>query len=203
MSAQESLSPALQPPHGLVLPGPVWGLDPSTLRLSAGTVVPWDPDGEGNRLFWRTCSYSTSGTMEKRLALALGSLLRFFTQLRDEYGRPAAIYLEEPFGGSDKPGKGGRIIKPHPHAFYFVAVVRCALGHVFAEVPVEMIGPPSWKKLALGTGHGFADKAEIMRWARSLGYDGMLEDEADAIGIATAGAVKYVQESTTNPEESA
>jgi hypothetical protein len=37
----EALSPSLRPPHGLSLPGPVWGLDPSTLRLSAAVVRPW------------------------------------------------------------------------------------------------------------------------------------------------------------------
>jgi hypothetical protein len=189
VNAQEVLSPSLRPPHGLLLPGPVWGLDPSTLRLAAGVVAPWDPLGEGNRTFWRTCSYSTAGGMERKLASALRELLPFFTDLRNAYGQPIAIYLEEPFGGSDKPGKGGKIIKPHPHSFYFVAVVLCALGHIFADVPVTMIGPPSWKAKALGEGHGFAKKPEILAWAQSIGYTGLIEDEADALGIATAGAV--------------
>jgi hypothetical protein len=28
-----------------------------------------------------------------------------------------------------------------------------------------------------------------MAWAHSVGYEGNLEDEADALGVATAGAV--------------
>jgi hypothetical protein len=200
MTDQPTLSTSLQPPHGLTLPGPVWGLDPSTHRLAAAVCVPTPPTNPIHELgvHWATCSYSKSGSMEARLARALGDLLRFFTDFRNSYGgRPAAIYLEEPFGGSEKfnpKTKKKEIVKPHPHAFYFVGVVRCALGHVFSDVPVEMIGPPAWKKEALGTGHGFADKAEIMRWAREVcGYTGMLEDEADALGIMAAGAVKEAQ----------
>lgn len=179
---QTALSPSLRPPHGLSLPGPVWGLDPSTLRLSAAVVAP-----EG--IWWATCSYSQAGTMERRLAAGLGELLRFLADLRDRHGAPHGVYLEEPFGGSDKPGAGGRIIKPHPHAFYFVGLVRCALGHLFAQPEVQMISPSTWKAKALGSGHGFAKKPEIMQWAREVGYTGSSEDEADALGIATAGAV--------------
>jgi hypothetical protein len=140
-------------------------------------------------VFRATCSYSQAGSMERRLAAGLGELLRFLADLRDRHGAPAGIYLEEPFGGSDKPGPGGRIIKPHPHAFYFVGLVRCALGHLFAQPEVQMIGPPAWKAKALGAGHGHAKKPEIMQWAREVGYTGSSEDEADALGIATAGAV--------------
>jgi hypothetical protein len=199
---QTALSPSLRPPHGLSLPGPVWGLDPSTLRLSAAVVrpgefVPLSASAEsdprcgapGVGVFWATCSYSQAGSMERRLAAGLGELLRFLADLRNRRGAPAGIYLEEPFGGSDKPGPGGRIIKPHPHAFYFVGLVRCALGHLFAQPEVQMISPSTWKARALGTGHGFAKKPEIMQWAHEIGYTGNSEDEADALGIATAGAV--------------
>jgi hypothetical protein len=188
MSAQEALSASLRPPHGLSLPGPVWGLDPSTHRLSAGIVCM-----PGDTFHWQTCSYSQAGTMEARLARGLGDLLRFFVQLRDECGgRPHGIFLEEPFGGMERfnpATKKKELVKPHPNAFYFVGLVRCALGHLFAEPEVQLIGPPSWKSKALGEGHGFAKKPEIMQWAQEIGYTGMLEDEADAIGIATAGAV--------------
>lgn len=214
MTEQAALSPALQPPHGLILSGPVWGLDPSTQRLAAAVLHPrfrpvpqppaafgpgdWIPvDAEfGKEAYvavdWRTQSYSQSGTMEARLARGLGELLRFFTKLRDDYGAPHGIYLEEPFGGMEKfnpKTKKKELVKPHPNAFYFVGLVRCALGHLFAEPEVQLIGPPAWKAKALGTGHGFAEKPEIMRWAQAVGYTGALEDEADAIGIATAGAV--------------
>lgn len=186
-AAQEALSPSLQPPHGLTLPGPVWGLDPSTVRLSVGIVDAHGP--EDLLLLWHTVSYSTAGGMDRRLAAALGELLRELTELRNRYGKPMAVFLEEPFGGSDNPGKGGKIIKPHPHSFYFVAVVLCALGHLFSDVPVTMIAPTTWKAKAMGQGHGHAKKPEIMEWAHAVGYTGALEDEADAIGIATAGAV--------------
>lgn len=197
MTPQPSLSASLQPPYGLQLPGGVWGLDPSTHRLSVGAVIP-NPDWAANlphQVRWGTCSYSTSGSMDKRLARALGDLLRFFTDCRNKWERPAAIYLEEPFGGSDTPSKkGGKIIKPHPHSFYFVAVVLCALGHVFSDVEVNMIAPTTWKAAGLGKGNGFADKETIMAWARDVcGYDGRIEDEADALGIMAAGAVKEAQ----------
>ena len=190
MSEQAALSAALQPPHGLILPGPAWGLDPSTLRLAAGICLPPDHTFNGLPFAWRTQSYSKFGHEQSQLAGALGDLLRFFTKLRDDYGMPAAIYLEQPFAGSDKPNpKTGKVHRPPVVSYYYVALVLCALGHLFAEPEVQMIGATSWKARALGTGHGFADKDEIMRWAQSIGYTGKLQDEADAIGIATAGAV--------------
>src|SRR3954462_10405486 len=97
MTTQTALSPSLQPPHGLELPGPVWGLDPSTLRLAACVLhrcyrpLPAAPPGfsggtlrEGEAEFgkeafvavdWHTSSYSTVGGMERRLAGALRVLL--------------------------------------------------------------------------------------------------------------------------------
>jgi hypothetical protein len=189
MNEQSTLSPALAPPHSLNLPGAVWGMDPSTKRLSVAAVLPWDPAGEGNRLAIETFSYSQAGAMQHRLAAALRTLLHGITDLRRRTGDPVAIYLEEPFGGSDKPGPGGKIIKPHPNSFYFLGVVLNALGHCFAEVPVTLLAPTTWKAKAIGQGHGFAKKPEIMAWAHSVGYEGNLEDEADALGVATAGAV--------------
>lgn len=190
MTHQDALSPALTPPHGLELPGPVWGLDPSTHRLAAAVV---DAHAPGEVVVgWHTYSYSQAGAMQNRLAAALKVLLRELTELRNQYGTPIAVYLEEPFGGMERFNpvtKKKELVKPHPNAFYFVGVVLTALGHLFADVPVYLIGPPSWKKQALGEGHGFAKKPEIMEWARGVGYTGSLEDEADAIGIATAGGV--------------
>lgn len=188
MSAQPTLSPSLQPPHGLELPGPVWGLDPSTLRLAVGVV---NAHGPGElQLGFHTTSYSTAGGMDRKLAAALRSLLHDLTDVRNLYGRPMAVYLEQPFAGGDKPDKKtGKILRPHPHSYYFVAVVLCALGHLFTDVPVEMIDPGTWKAKAMGAGKGHAQKPEIMAWAQSIGYTGTLQDEADAIGIATAGAV--------------
>ena len=193
MSEQAALSASLQPPHGLILPGPVWGLDPSTVRLSACVLHPRlrPPDEEPHvAVVWRTQSYSRAGAEQSQLARGLGDLLRFFTKLRDEFGRPAAIYLEQPFAGSDKPNpKTGKVHRPPVVSYYYVALVLCALGHLFAEPEVQMVGATTWKSKALGTGHGFADKPEVMRWAQGVGYTGNLQDEADAIGIATAGAV--------------
>lgn len=185
---QQALSPTLLPPYGLELPGVVWGLDPSTLRLSAGVIVP-EPS-TGAYVHWQTCSYSQAGGMERRLASALGSLLPFLTDLRNECGTPMAVYLEQPFAGGDKPDKKtGKVLRPHPHSYYFVGVVLCALGHLFADVPVTMIDPATWKAQAMGKGRGHAKKEEILAWAQGVGYTGLLQDEADAIAIATAGAV--------------
>lgn len=189
MTTQDALSAALQPPHGLILPGPVWGLDPSTLRLSACVLQARDGFPLG-QFAWHTQSYSRAGAEQTQLARGLGELLRFFAKLRDDYGRPHGIYLEQPFAGSDKPNpKTGKVHRPPVVSYYYVALVLCALGHLFAEPEVQMIGPSTWKSKAMGTGQGFADKHEIFRWAQSVGYTGALQDEADAIGIATAGAV--------------
>jgi hypothetical protein len=210
MNEQSTLSPSLAPPHSLNLPGPVWGMDPSTKRLSVAVLAPrfrpvfeppptYKPNTEiptpdvGKEAFVavdiETFSYSQAGAMQHRLAAALRTLLHGITDLRRRTGDPVAIYLEEPFGGSDKPGPGGKIIKPHPNSFYFLGVVLNALGHCFAEVPVTLLAPTTWKAKAIGQGHGFAKKPEIMAWAHSIGYEGNLEDEADALGVATAGAV--------------
>ena len=88
--------------------------------------------------------------------------------------------LEQPFA------KGRNV---HPSSQQMVGVVLAALGNALGTVRLGLIAPATWKKWALGEGHGFAEKDEIMEWARLQGYDRDFPDEADALGIATAGGV--------------
>jgi hypothetical protein len=190
MTTQDALSAALQPPHGLILPGPVWGLDPSTLRLSACVLAPLRLDPPV-AVRWQTQSYSRAGAEQTQLARGLGDLLRFFTGCATRTARPHAIYLEQPFAGSDKPNPTHRQGAPAARGL----VLLRGASAVRARPPVRRARGADdrrrrrGKRKRWGPATASPTRHEIFRWAQSVGYTGSLQDEADAIGIATAGAV--------------
>jgi hypothetical protein len=94
---------------------------------------------------------------------------------------PFFVWVEAPTGP-----------KISPPLLYAVGAVMAglywALEHCFPyPVEVRTISVGEWKKGSVG--HGNASKAQVLAWARGQGYEGDSEDEADAWGVAHAGAV--------------
>lgn len=161
------------PPRSVELDDFVWGIDPSTLRVACA-VVRRGLEG------WDTLSLP-KGDLVPRLAGSHSVLARWFVELAERWP-PAVVWIEEPFGH-------GRA-KVHPNSERTFGVVLAALSFgVGRGTPVEFVSPSSWKAGAMGKGNGFATKDRVMSWARAGGYSGALEDEADAVGIATHGAL--------------
>jgi hypothetical protein len=203
--AQLPLGAGLQPPRSLTaLDGPVWGVDPSTLRMSFGAVIPEYalavPPHEPARVMttappeirWATVSLPRKvEPISAWLGLSFEWIrIEIFERAR-EWGEPALVLVEEPFGGGGKPGqKKARTV--HPTSNRMLGVLLAALGSAFGHrVRVELVHPNSWKLAAMGKGRGSAKPPEYLEWAREVaGYSGELEDEAAAIGIATAAGVR-------------
>lgn len=170
------------PPRSLRLTEPVWGVDPSTLRHSFGMLLP----GEVPRVLWDTISLPlkrhAAGPADW-YAAQFRTVHPFVKRLLEEHGTPAAVWVEEPFAH----GKS----KVHPSSNRTLGVLLAALGFCLGAAPVELVGPMTWKALALGQGWGHASPVQYLRWAHEhAGYTGILEDEAAGIAIATAAGVK-------------
>lgn len=152
---------------------PVWGIDPSTVRMSVGILL---PDGTARA---ETLSLP-SGTDTHRFSRAYEELYPFLSGLA-RVRPPRAVSVEQPFA------KGRNV---PPVSQQMVGVLMAAVGAVLPATPIDLISPPSWKARALGKGHGMAKPPEYLAWAQQeLGYAGSLEDEAAALGIAVARAV--------------
>lgn len=165
MLRQQSLEP--RPAKRWARGAECWGgVDPSTKRVSFATVGPG-----GFRVATR--SFNTGlkdGERWEHIRSETAGLVEGL--LRDGWTPPAYVLVEEP---------GGKNV--HPSSYYAIGAITAAL-HSVTGVVVELIPPSSWK--LAGLGYGSADKQQIMRWARSVGYEGALEDESDALGIAVA-----------------
>lgn len=181
--AQLALDGALVPPRSLIgLRDAVWGIDPSSLRISLAVV---EAGAKEVHVDTRSLPKSTMG-LSRWYAEAHAVLLPWLVDMAERHP-PALVLLEEPFSH----GK----THVHPTSNRMLGVLLAALGRALGSPVelVELIGPQSWKAQALGAGHGHAQKPEIMEWAWSAaGYRGCLQDEADAIGIATAAAIRQV-----------
>lgn len=153
----------------------VWGVDPSTLRVAVAAVRPWK-EGQAP-VTWATLSLQQLDRGARRLRMAHDELASWFAHWVECYP-PGFVLVEQPFGRN-----------VHPQSYFMVGVVLAALASV-VNCPVDVCSPPEWKKLGLGAGRGGAEKFEILDWARDAGYTGSLQDEADAVGIATAAGVR-------------
>lgn len=177
----DSLTGFEVPPRSLDVRETVWGVDPSSKYIAVAVLQPAEP-GDLN-LKWGTIALSQSPHRAGRFSDALAQQLEFFDHIRSIAGGydPDVIYIEEPFVPRDR-----REVPTHLLAY---GVTLAALGRIVGQPRIVEIGPASWKAKSMGQGHGHAEKPEIMRWAQSIGYTGLIQDEADAIAIATAGAV--------------
>jgi Holliday junction resolvasome RuvABC endonuclease subunit len=153
---------------------PVWGIDPSTKRVSVGLVLP------GHQIRVHTLSMPT-GHFARRLAHGHAALCDWLPRLINHYGAPASILIEEPFGGVGQN-------QVHPSSNRSLGVLLAALSWALPHTDLDLIGPGTWK--ARSVGHGRASKDDVMSWAiAACGYAGSLQDEADALGIAWAAAL--------------
>ena len=152
---------------------PVWGIDPSTKRISVGLVLP------EHQVRVHTLSLPT-GNLAYRLAGMHSALMDWLPRLTRHYGMPAAVLVEEPMGAS--------MSRVHPNSQRAVGVLLAALGGTLA-CPIDLCVPGTWK--ANSVGHGRASKEDVARWAvTTCGYTGTLQDEMDALGIAWCVALR-------------
>lgn len=146
----------------------VWGVDPSSVRVA----VAW-ADQAGADVETKAFTRCKADTGERHAAI-YRETFELAQRLVLKH-RPEVVFLEQPFAGK----------QVEPTLFMAVGCIRAALWEA-TGVPVRMIVPPSWRKLALGRGN--AKKWETLPWARrQLGYLGDSEDEGDALAIAVAG----------------
>lgn len=155
---------------------PVFGFDPSTVRVSVGVVL------RDRSVWWDTLSLPQLGTDSHRFALAYERLVPWLAGLAERWV-PKSALVEQPFA------VGRRV---HPSSQQMVGVLLAAAGWALGRgVFLDTIDPPQWKKRALGPGRGHAKPPEYMEWARStLGYTGSLMDEAAALGVAVSEALR-------------
>lgn len=186
------------PPLSCRLHDNVWGFDVSTRRISVGVI-----QGRGMQAPPEVGWFSRDVAQHNGGAVRLAGLLEdlpLFLQPIARAAPPSAVLVEQPYGQ----GKA----RPHPQSYYIVGVVLAVLATQFPG-PVAVVEPTSWKAEALGAGAGFAKKPQILAWARSVvGYSGdcpkchgdgsdacdnpcRAHDEADGIGVATAGAIRW------------
>jgi hypothetical protein len=197
-----SALPGLAPPASLLLPAPVWGIDPSTKRMAFASLTPtFEYPGTEERpigayppiLRWATVSLPTHPAPHVKLAAWAGRIGHFVEACRDEWGVPALVAIEQPFSTGHK---------TEPMSYMALAALLVALGLRVPDAEVCLIPPQTWKAKATGSGYApglprdasktarrRAEKARLMEWARAAGYAGQSEDEADACGIATAAGV--------------
>lgn len=143
----------------------VWGVDPSTRRVS----IAWAGDQQGVA----TRSFDPDLTDGARLWHVYASTHELCRTLP----RPTLVLVEQPFGAHVA-----------PVSYLVMGAIMLACYRV-TGADVQPVPPPRWKQLALGHGNPRIDgdyKLPIMRWAQAHGYTGGLQDEADAWAIAHA-----------------
>lgn len=154
----------------------VWGCDPSTLRVSVAEVTP-----EGV-IRWDTLRLPRKQSPAAWFHACHQELELWLVELLVEWNEPEMFWLEEPFAGTGR-------THVHPSSNRMLGVILAAVGRVLGSTPVELIGPTSWKKTAMGVGNGHLTPPEYLAWMRlNAGYTGDSQDEAAAIGVALAGA---------------
>lgn len=191
------------PPWSLTLERPVLGIDPSTRRMAGAVLLPAAARA-GAAFVVSTCSLPQPGDVAVRLAESQALIVPWVGELVRDHG-VMRVFVEQPFG------------KHVPIVSYYTLGVLLAVLATY-RLPVRMIQPSSWKLLAMGKGSGGVGKPHpkcprggshdwpltavgavecrkcgvdypVLSWARANGYTGTLYDEADAIGIVTAGGV--------------
>lgn len=151
----------------------VWGVDVSTQRVAIAF--------NGPILDVRTVEFDSNIITGRRLHEVYFQVLISAKAWAAEFP-PYFCWVEQP-------AAYGRPVEPQ--LMYAVGVTQAALYRALCDrfqFPVEVRTLPvgQWKKGAIG--HGNADKAQVFTWAREQGYAGDSQDEADAWGVAWAGA---------------
>jgi Holliday junction resolvasome RuvABC endonuclease subunit len=171
------------------------GIDPSTRRMSAAVLVPYNQRGDRAFEVDTLSLPQLDGNESRRLALQQTAIVPWMGGLLERWD-PCMVVIEEPFAGTI----GGAVRVPK-ESYHVIGILLAVLGQF--GVRVERIAPAVWKKAALGAGKGgvrkpkrnSSEEYEVLTWARAAGYQGSSWDESDAIGIATAGGVLLERES--------
>jgi hypothetical protein len=146
---------------------PVWGVDIAASNIAVGCWLPTDEHKTA------TVHLNPKNRGADRIRAAHYALVPHLHALREEWGEPGLVLIEKPHMGHD-----------------FFMFTGCVITSVCEATPavVHVLGASDWKKRA-----GFdarlrrvESKAEIMAWARGVGYAGDSQDEADALGLAHA-----------------
>lgn len=151
-----------------------WGVDPSTLRVAIATIDPEVRRGV------TMVSFDTRLGVVDRLP---DIRRRTFDVAREivEVLPPGVIVVEKPAGFGNR---------PNPELAYGVGAILCALGEAAPTAELRLVEGSRWKRVACGRGDIRKPKAKsgemyaVLGWARSVGYDGVSWDEADAMGVA-------------------
>jgi len=146
----------------------IWGIDVGTARIAFACGAET-----------RTLTIA-SERGARRLALAHDALKAYSLSLARAYP-PLCVFVEQPSGQH-----------VNPSLSYMAGVIQSAvyqgLAVLYANpVSVWTITSSEWKAL-LGL-KGNAPKEAVLEWARAHGFKGSTQDEADAFGIAWAGAL--------------
>lgn len=147
----------------------VWGCDVGTRHVAIAI-----PEGRT----WTVHIGAEEGA--RRLSVAYKAIKQFAFYLAKDHP-PLCIFVERPTGKH-----------PNPSLSDMAGVVQAALYDGLVDLysyPVTVYTIPvgTWKKQACGSGR--ATKEEVMTWARGQGFEPQSQDEADAVAIATAGAL--------------
>lgn len=165
----------------------VWGVDPSTVRVS----IAWTDGAENRGVLTKSfgTGWSHAGL---RMAYVLHGTMRLAEAVESACGGgPRLVLVEQPFG---RP-------RPDPVSFMAVGVMLATLAkHLGWSDRVQLVPVPTWKSQAWGTApdelkaglwkKSAESKEALMRLARWDGYGGRLQDEADAWGIARAALTR-------------
>lgn len=159
-----------------------WGVDPSTQRVSIGYVT----SGQSGV---RTRSFRTDLRDGERLWHIYAETFGLCRELH-ALAPARFVLVEQPFAFG----------KPVPPVSYMaMAAIMLAATRATGARVAPCAPPGKWKKLALGDGHGNATKEQVMAWAHANGYNGDVQDEADALGIAHAAHAISSGTSATDP----
>lgn len=166
----------------------VFGIDPSTKRIALGIR-----QGGEARAFTLTLSPAVGA---RRLGESLGLIVDWVRLRTADNGAPHGVFIEDPWA---PPGRAKGVKEANQMLGVTLAALYVALD---PAPPIVMLEASTWKA-ECGVGGG-AGKAKILRWARAeLGYSGQCDhcfsegdkckyagpahDEADSLGVATAG----------------
>ena len=162
--------------------GQAWGLDPGTTALALGIH-------DGLHYVTMSAGLPRHRDPSRRLAAALPVAQEFLERAAHRYGPPSLVVIEQPAG------TGHRV---HPSTWFATGVAIQAAAWAI-EAPIHWVLPPVWKKEALGDGHGHAKKPEIVEWAKTQGWKGASQDEADTCAMARCAYVRLAAHLRANP----
>jgi hypothetical protein len=183
------------PTRRIIVPlghGAAWGIDPSSVRVSAAYAV--NLDGGVARAA-RTASFDTLKGAPRLAAIYRETRDFVADELATHFPAPGIVHVEQPSGKSEN------LDLVYACGVIQAAVVDGLWAAYGRPVQVETVVSAHWKLVACGRGNIYKtqrvpgkvkpvpvplEEYGVMVWARANGYRGFSWDEADALGIAEA-----------------